>query len=222
MAENVDPTSCEDPAEPPKGGANSNQNNNVQTSESKSGPDENNNVPSNVNGEDDKNENSNVAIPVDEIIDLDSETATENQDPNHSKKENDMHQQEGEQIKAGQQPQPEPPQLNPPAYEEEAGPSCSAEEGKTSVDEAPPAYEEKPLQVNIKITDDNFWLEGSFKKVTKRIEDGAKVLDDVIKMLHERAEIENLYANKLQGSKGCLFHSYFSNAVAASQGFLQW
>ena len=200
MAENIDPTSCEDPVKPPQGGANSNQNNNVQPSESKSGPAQNNNVPSNINDEDDKNENSIKAIPADEIIDLDSETATENQDPKKSKTDNGIHQQEGEQIKAEQQAQSEPLQPSPPAYEEEAGPSCSVKEEKKSVDEAPPAYEEKPLRVNMKITDDNFWLEGSFKKVTKRVEDGAKVLDDVIKMLHERAEIENLYANKLQGS----------------------
>ena len=208
MAENINPTSCEDPVEPPKGAANSNQNNNDQPSESKSGPAKDNNVPSNINGKDDSNGSSNEAVPVDEVIDLDSEAATENQDLKHSKKENGIHQQEGEQIKAEQKPQPEQAQLNPPAYEEEPGPSCSAKDEKTSADEAPPAYEEKPLQENIKITDDNFWLEGSLKKVTKRIEDGAKVLEDVIKMLHERAEIENLYANKLQGSKNRFYFNH--------------
>ena len=45
----------------------------------------------------------------------------------------------------------------------------------------------------------NFWLDGNYKRVVKRIEEGAKMVDDLAKLIHERAEIELMYANKLKG-----------------------
>jgi len=44
----------------------------------------------------------------------------------------------------------------------------------------------------------NFWDVGSYKRVVKRIEDGATLLDDMQKMLLERAAIEKKYAGTLQ------------------------
>ena len=51
----------------------------------------------------------------------------------------------------------------------------------------------------LKKNSSGFWNEGSFKCVTRRIDEGARVLEDLSKMMHERAEIENLYASKLKG-----------------------
>ena len=45
----------------------------------------------------------------------------------------------------------------------------------------------------------NFWDVNSYKRTVKRIDDGAKLCDDLLKLLAERAEIEGLYAAKLQG-----------------------
>lgn len=45
----------------------------------------------------------------------------------------------------------------------------------------------------------NFWDVNSYKRTVKRIDDGAKLCDDLSKLLVERAEIEGLYASKLQG-----------------------
>jgi len=45
---------------------------------------------------------------------------------------------------------------------------------------------------------DNFWLEGNYKKVVSKIEDGVKLCEDLSQMMQERAEIENLYAKKLK------------------------
>lgn len=45
----------------------------------------------------------------------------------------------------------------------------------------------------------NFWDVNSYKRTVKRIDDGAKLCDDLSKLLAERAEIEGLYASKLQG-----------------------
>lgn len=45
----------------------------------------------------------------------------------------------------------------------------------------------------------NFWEVNGYKKTVKRIEDGAKFCDDLVKLISERAEIESLYAGKLQG-----------------------
>ena len=57
---------------------------------------------------------------------------------------------------------------------------------------------------------DNFWLVGNYKKVTKRIEDGSKLCEDLSQMMLERAEIENLYAKKLKGMK---HYTYFTKAL---------
>lgn len=48
----------------------------------------------------------------------------------------------------------------------------------------------------------NFWDVNSYKRTVKRIDDGAKLCDDLLKLLAERAEIEGLYASKLQGNPG--------------------
>ena len=45
----------------------------------------------------------------------------------------------------------------------------------------------------------NFWDVNSYKRTVKRIDDGAKLCDDLLKLLAERAEIEGLYATKLEG-----------------------
>lgn len=47
----------------------------------------------------------------------------------------------------------------------------------------------------------NFWDVNSYKRTVKRIDDGARLCDDLLKLLAERAEIEGLYATKLQGNK---------------------
>ena len=49
------------------------------------------------------------------------------------------------------------------------------------------------------LTGFNFWDVNSYKRTVKRIDDGAKLCDDLLKLLAERAEIEGLYAAKLQG-----------------------
>ena len=45
---------------------------------------------------------------------------------------------------------------------------------------------------------DSFWDIGNYKRVVKRIDDGAKLCSDYVKMIHERAEIESKYAKRLQ------------------------
>lgn len=45
----------------------------------------------------------------------------------------------------------------------------------------------------------NFWDVNSYKRTVKRIDDGARLCDDLMKLLAERAEIEGLYATKLEG-----------------------
>ncbi|XP_078355839.1 protein kinase C and casein kinase substrate in neurons protein 1-like [Oculina patagonica] len=45
----------------------------------------------------------------------------------------------------------------------------------------------------------NFWDVNSYRRTVRRIDDGAKLCDDLLKLLAERAEIEGLYAAKLQG-----------------------
>ena len=45
----------------------------------------------------------------------------------------------------------------------------------------------------------SFWDVNGYKQTVKRIDDGARLCDDLLKLLAERAEIEGLYATKLQG-----------------------
>ena len=45
---------------------------------------------------------------------------------------------------------------------------------------------------------DSFWDLGNYKKVVKRIDDGARLCGDMVKMAQERAEIEAKYARHLQ------------------------
>jgi hypothetical protein len=44
---------------------------------------------------------------------------------------------------------------------------------------------------------DSFWEVGVYKRVVKRIDDGARMCDDLMKLIAERAEIEAKHANKL-------------------------
>ena len=45
----------------------------------------------------------------------------------------------------------------------------------------------------------DFWAPSNYKRTVKRVDDGAKLCDDIMKLVSERAEIEGLYASKLQG-----------------------
>lgn len=47
-------------------------------------------------------------------------------------------------------------------------------------------------------TSDSFWDVGNFKRTVKRIDDGAKLCDEFMKLVTERAEIEARYAMKLK------------------------
>ncbi|EDO41940.1 predicted protein, partial [Nematostella vectensis] len=44
----------------------------------------------------------------------------------------------------------------------------------------------------------SFWQVNNYKRTVRRVDDGAKLCDDFMKMVSERAEIEALYAAKLQ------------------------
>ena len=44
----------------------------------------------------------------------------------------------------------------------------------------------------------SFWDVGNYKRTVKRVDDGAKLCDDFMKLIAERAEIEAKYANKLK------------------------
>lgn len=57
----------------------------------------------------------------------------------------------------------------------------------------------KEENTKVQPVEENFWIENNYRKVVRRIEDGSKTLEDLSKMIHERAEIENLYATKLKG-----------------------
>jgi len=98
-------------------------------------------------------------------------------------------------------------------------PSCTVEpfveeeenglEQQTVNESKEPPVPEAPTVTYTEIHVPNFWSEGAFRKVTKRIEDGARMLEDISKMVHERAEIEYLYATKLRG-KILEYHSLFN------------
>ena len=44
----------------------------------------------------------------------------------------------------------------------------------------------------------NFWDVNCYKTTVKRMEDGAKLCEDFMKMIGERAEIEMMYYNKMK------------------------
>ena len=83
--------------------------------------------------------------------------------------------------------------------EEENLPPAEEQQQTTHESSIEPSAPEVPATTYTEIQVPNFWGEGAFKRVTKRIDDGARVLEDLSKMIHERAEIENLYATKIRG-----------------------
>lgn len=52
--------------------------------------------------------------------------------------------------------------------------------------------------LDIQAKSESFWDIGNYKKVVKRIDDGARLCGDLVKMAQERAEIEAKYARSLQ------------------------
>lgn len=80
----------------------------------------------------------------------------------------------------------------------------SSEKEKSSM-EVSPTSQESPSTPQVQETDFDFWKVNSYKKTVRRVDDGAKLADDVMKMVSERAEIESQYSLKLQSkyfSKG--------------------
>lgn len=49
------------------------------------------------------------------------------------------------------------------------------------------------------MADFNFWEINNYKKTIKRMEDGARLCEDFMKMVNERAEIESTYYTKMKG-----------------------
>ena len=57
--------------------------------------------------------------------------------------------------------------------------------------------EEDLLDLPVHANTDSFWDIGNYKKVVKRIDDGARLCVDLVKMAQERAEIEAKYGRQL-------------------------
>lgn len=51
---------------------------------------------------------------------------------------------------------------------------------------------------NLTASSDSFWDVGNYRRTVKRIDDGAKLCDELMKLVAERAEIEAKYSNKLK------------------------
>ena len=52
--------------------------------------------------------------------------------------------------------------------------------------------------LDVQARSDSFWDIGNYKKVVRRIDDGARLCSDLTKMAQERADIEAKYARHLQ------------------------
>ena len=44
----------------------------------------------------------------------------------------------------------------------------------------------------------SFWELENYKRTVKRVEDGARLCDELIKLIHSRAEIEKKYSSELR------------------------
>ncbi|XP_028414568.1 protein kinase C and casein kinase substrate in neurons protein 1-like [Dendronephthya gigantea] len=55
-----------------------------------------------------------------------------------------------------------------------------------------------PINSDASGANSNFWDVNYYKTIVKRMEDGAKLCEDFMKMITERAEIEALYSNKMR------------------------
>lgn len=62
-----------------------------------------------------------------------------------------------------------------------------------SVRETPKGSDE-----NLTASSDSFWEVGNYRRTVKRIDDGAKLCDEFMKLIAERAEIEAKYSSKLK------------------------
>lgn len=51
---------------------------------------------------------------------------------------------------------------------------------------------------NLTASSDSFWEVGNYRRTVKRIDDGAKLCDELMKLVAERAEIEAKYSSKLK------------------------
>lgn len=92
---------------------------------------------------------------------------------------------------------------NEPNGSEVAYPQLGEIEDRTdnpNVDVSSPSWSSTVTATAPSSSSFNFWDVNGYKPTVKRIDDGARLCDDFLKLLAERAEIEGLYATKLQGT----------------------
>ncbi|XP_065057789.1 protein kinase C and casein kinase substrate in neurons protein 2-like [Rhopilema esculentum] len=69
------------------------------------------------------------------------------------------------------------------------------------VQEATSASPPLPPDTDLSSSENSFWLTGNYKKIVRKVDDGAKFCEELGQMMLERAEIESLYAKKLKAWK---------------------